>query len=150
MLSDLWGTSPGPFCDEVQQPSFLVFSFQFRIRVCAVDAMSMVWRKLFAYAFPPFHLIPLVLSKIKKKSKCSIILNAPLWPHRSWLSVFWILVRGFATFQNRDWRFRYLVDFAFFFFGVETATRKVLRLSGSMSIFPSSYKTALLHFALDY
>lgn len=52
-------------------------------RASAVDAMSMDWGNLFAYAFPPFNLIPLVLAKIRK-SPCQIILIAPLWPQRSW------------------------------------------------------------------
>ncbi|MCG7867312.1 MAG: reverse transcriptase-like protein [Candidatus Thiodiazotropha taylori] len=52
-------------------------------RACAVDAMSIDWGNLFAYAFPPFNLIPLVLAKIKEYH-CQVILIAPLWPQRSW------------------------------------------------------------------
>ena len=55
-------------------------------RACAVDAMSMDWKNRFTHAFPPFNLIPLVLSKIKN-FKCNIILIAPLWPQRSWFSM---------------------------------------------------------------
>lgn len=63
-------------------------------RACAVDAMSLEWRNLFAYAFPPFKLVPLVLSKIKD-SNSQFILIAPLWPQRSWFSVILNLVVDF-------------------------------------------------------
>ena len=35
------------------------------------------------YAFPPFHLIPAVINKIRL-SQCKIVLIAPLWPARPW------------------------------------------------------------------
>ena len=37
------------------------------------------------YAFPLFHLIPSVINKIRL-SQCKIVLIAPLWPDRPWLS----------------------------------------------------------------
>ena len=46
-------------------------------RACAVDAMSLEWKNLFAYAFPPFKLVPLVLNKIRDSSS-RFILIAPL------------------------------------------------------------------------
>ena len=51
----------------------------------AVDAFSMNWDLLHAYAFPPLILIPSVLAKIRQ-SWCRIILIAPLWPQRLWFS----------------------------------------------------------------
>ena len=45
----------------------------------AIDALSMNWNCLHAYAFPPTILIPSVLAKICQ-SRCRIVLIAPLWP----------------------------------------------------------------------
>lgn len=53
-------------------------------RAMAVDALSMSWDNMVAYAFPPFALVPLVLDKVGRSSVCRIILVAPLWPKRSW------------------------------------------------------------------
>ena len=50
----------------------------------AVDALSLNWDGLSAYAFPPFNLIPVVLSKVLSAVRCSVLLIAPLWPQRSW------------------------------------------------------------------
>ena len=51
----------------------------------AVDALSLDWNLLVAYAFPPFILIPQVLRKIRN-AECHVLLVAPLWPQRSWFS----------------------------------------------------------------
>ena len=42
----------------------------------AVDALSMNWNLLHAYAFPPTILIPSILAKIRQ-SQCRIVLIAP-------------------------------------------------------------------------
>ena len=52
-------------------------------RAMAVDALSISWNGIVAYAFPPIPLIPLVLNKIQRE-ETSVILIAPLWPNRSW------------------------------------------------------------------
>ena len=52
----------------------------------AVDALSLSWDGMFAYAFPPSPLIPKVLQKIQT-TQCRVILVAPLWPSRSWFSL---------------------------------------------------------------
>jgi hypothetical protein len=49
----------------------------------AVDAMSLSWDGMFAYAFPPFRFLLQVLLKIKQ-SDCKIILIAPVWPKQAW------------------------------------------------------------------
>ena len=51
----------------------------------AIDAFSMSWNYLHAYAFPPTILIPSVLNKICQ-SQCRIVLIAPLWPQQAWFS----------------------------------------------------------------
>ena len=47
-------------------------------KALAIDALSMDWNHLHAYAFPPFILIPAVLEKIWHQ--CRIVLIAPFWP----------------------------------------------------------------------
>ena len=49
----------------------------------AVDAMSLSWDGMFAYAFPLFRFLLQVLLKIKQ-SDCKIILIAPAWPRQAW------------------------------------------------------------------
>ena len=43
-------------------------------RACAVDAISLEWKNLFAYAFPPFKLLPLVLNKIRDSNSLFILI----------------------------------------------------------------------------
>ena len=60
-------------------------------KALSVDALTMDWNRIHAYAFPPFHLIPAVISKVRS-SQCKIVLIAPLWPNRPWFpesSVCW-------------------------------------------------------------
>ena len=45
------------------------------------DALSKNWDRIQRYAFPPFHIIPAVLNKIRQ-FKCRIVLVAPLWSQR--------------------------------------------------------------------
>ena len=55
----------------------------------AVDALSLSWEHLNAYAFPPVSLLPQVLSKIRDQGCHRMILIAPGWPNMPW---FWDLV----------------------------------------------------------
>ena len=55
----------------------------FHPRAWAVDALSMSWDGLDAYAFPPFSLIHKVLLKIRA-SRTRVLLVAPLWPRQPW------------------------------------------------------------------
>ena len=52
-------------------------------KALSIDALSMSWNRIHAYAFPPFHLIPALINKIRV-SQCKIVLIAPFWPSRSW------------------------------------------------------------------
>ena len=52
----------------------------------AVDAFSMSWNQMFAYAFPPICLIPKVLQHMRL-GQCQVILIAPQWPRRQWYPV---------------------------------------------------------------
>ena len=50
-----------------------------------VDAVSMNWNYLHAYAFPPTILIPSVPEKIRQY-QCRIVVIAPFWPQQLWFS----------------------------------------------------------------
>ena len=52
-------------------------------KALSIDALTMNWNRINAYAFPPFHLIPAVLAKVRT-FLCKVVLIAPLWPNRSW------------------------------------------------------------------
>ena len=45
---------------------------------CAVDAFTIAWKTQLNYAFPPFSLIPRVLSKVQQDQAC-LLLVAPVW-----------------------------------------------------------------------
>ena len=51
-------------------------------KALAIDALSIVWKRIHAYAFP-FHIIQALPQKIHK-SQCKVVHIAPLWPNRSW------------------------------------------------------------------
>ena len=52
-------------------------------KALSIDALTMDWNHIHAYAFPPFHLISAVINKVRL-SQCKIVLIAPLWPDRPW------------------------------------------------------------------
>ena len=49
-----------------------------------VDALSMDWEGLNAYAYPPTQIIVQVLQKFMTTKQCRLILVAPFWPNQSW------------------------------------------------------------------
>jgi hypothetical protein len=54
-------------------------------RAYAVDAMSLSWEGMFAYAFPSFRFFTPVLHKITGE-KCRIVVIAPAWPKQTWFA----------------------------------------------------------------
>ena len=50
-----------------------------------VDAISLEWHRLNAYAFPPISLLPAVLKKARESSG-RMILIAPWWPTAHWFN----------------------------------------------------------------
>ena len=60
-------------------------------KALAIDALSMDWNHLHAYAFPPFILIPAVLEKIRQH-QCRKVLIAPFWPQQQWFSELLLLL----------------------------------------------------------
>ena len=55
----------------------------------AVDALSLPWEDLDAYAFPPAPILGKVVEKLQESPCKRIILIAPGWPNMPW---FWVLV----------------------------------------------------------
>ena len=49
----------------------------------AIDALTLDWKNMLAYAFPPIALIQKVLDKVER-DECSLLLIAPVWPRRHW------------------------------------------------------------------
>jgi hypothetical protein len=52
----------------------------------ASDAMSLAWRGMYAYAFPPTPLLLPVLQKMQT-TNCMILLVAPYWPRMTWFPI---------------------------------------------------------------
>ena len=60
-------------------------------KALVIDALSMDWNHLHAYAFPPFILMPAVLEKIRQH-QCRIVLIALFWPQQQWFSELLLLL----------------------------------------------------------
>ncbi|CAC5421396.1 unnamed protein product [Mytilus coruscus] len=67
--------------DNHKAPVFCVWIPHYK--ALSVDALTISWENMWAYAFPPICLIPKVL-KHMSQYKCQIILIAQLWPRRHW------------------------------------------------------------------
>ena len=52
-------------------------------KALSIEALTMNWNHIHGYAFPPFHLIPSVINKIRT-AQCKVVLIAPFWPNRLW------------------------------------------------------------------
>ena len=66
-------------------------------RALHVDALSIPWQAMgLLYAFPPFSLIPAVLSKFRQSSGCQMILVAPRLMSASWMPELLELSQGRA------------------------------------------------------
>nr|XP_054759272.1 uncharacterized protein LOC129265291 [Lytechinus pictus] len=59
----------------------------------SLDAFSIHWGDRRCYAFPPFHLIPQVLRKVKE-DQAWLLLVAPNWPRRHWFPQLLELLEG--------------------------------------------------------
>jgi hypothetical protein len=66
-----------------------------------VDAFTMNWTNLNAYAFPPFNLIPAVLHKTRKE-KATLLLIAPLWSAQPWWPLLIDLVIDYPIYLGSD------------------------------------------------
>ena len=50
----------------------------------AVDALSLDWKDMFVYAFPPPRLLPRVMQKARETHRLKMLLVAPFWPRMPW------------------------------------------------------------------
>jgi hypothetical protein len=49
----------------------------------ATEALEFNWKNIWAYAFPPMAILPIVINKIRDQG-ATVILIAPMWPRRTW------------------------------------------------------------------
>ena len=55
------------------------------VKALAIDAFTLDWSGMIAYAYPPICLIPRVLQQVENQ-ECIVILIAPFWPKRAWFT----------------------------------------------------------------
>ena len=60
----------------------------------AIDALTIPWNNMFAYAYPPICLIPKILQHMTQYN-CQLILIAPHWPRRHWFPYFLKFIADF-------------------------------------------------------
>ena len=99
-----WSLLPEIFqalCDRWHQPQIDLFATRFNnklplfvspvpdLRATAVDALSVSWEDLDAYAFPPTAIWGKVVEKLQDSPYRRLIIIAPGWPNMAW---FWDLV----------------------------------------------------------
>ena len=104
-----WSLLPEVFktiCSRWHQPQIDLFATRFNNKLSlfvspvpdplatAVDALSLPWEDLDAYAFPPSAILGKVVEKLQDSPCKRIILIAPGWPNMPW---FWDLVTSTAT-----------------------------------------------------
>jgi hypothetical protein len=58
-------------------------ALRFHPQAVSTNALTMSWRNLYLYAFPPFPIIARVLAKIRQ-DQATAILIAPMWSRREW------------------------------------------------------------------
>ena len=81
--------SDRPICHEVQNKLPLFVSPVPDTLAVAVDALTLPWEDLDAYAFPPTAILGKVVEKLQDSPCKRLILIAPGWPNMPW---FWDLV----------------------------------------------------------
>jgi len=72
LFASAWNAQVANFVSWMPQPN-----------AAAVNAFSISWKNILGYAFPPFALIPRILSKLKRE-KAQLTLVCPLWPSQAW------------------------------------------------------------------
>ncbi|KAL5004784.1 hypothetical protein ScPMuIL_018240 [Solemya velum] len=80
----VWGTPMMDlFATLENKQTHLFCSWTPQPQAYALDALSIAWQNMYAYAFPPIQLVPRVLSHMKQ-FHCTLILIAPNWPRQHW------------------------------------------------------------------
>ncbi|MCG8046015.1 MAG: hypothetical protein N0E48_10210 [Candidatus Thiodiazotropha endolucinida] len=83
-IFQIWGTPLIDLFASYQNKKMDIFcTWDHHHQAYAVDAFSVTWDRMFAYAFPPICLVPKVLEHMKR-GQCQLILIAPQWPRRHW------------------------------------------------------------------
>ena len=78
-------TQCGSVCDSTQPQIRCVCFPHGRPPIAVeVDAVSISWKGMYAYAFPPFVMLRRVIEKLHRDHPCEMILIAPKWPNQTW------------------------------------------------------------------
>lgn len=86
-IFQVWGSPMiDLFATKENRKTPIFCSWVYHPQAMAVDALSISWDRMHAYAFPPICLLPKVLQHMQK-FQCEIILIAPLWPRQNWFPV---------------------------------------------------------------
>ena len=105
VVNDLWNVWDRPSIDlfaTVYNRKLEVFVLPYPDeQAYAVDAMSLRWHGMYAYAYPPTAILGLVLQKIRAEL-CTVILIAPWWPQQAWFpGILELLVDWPISLPNR-------------------------------------------------
>ena len=79
-----WPATIDLFATSLNHRLPVYFSLMVDPQSAGTDAMMQSWDNLQAYAFPPFGLIPRVLSKLRLSRGLEVTLVAPFWPLKPW------------------------------------------------------------------
>ena len=86
-LFALWGQPMiDLFATQENKKAMLFCSWIPSQHAIALDALSVAWENMHAYAFPLIQLIHRVLCHMKQYH-CTVILIAPCWPHQQWFPI---------------------------------------------------------------
>jgi hypothetical protein len=86
MLFQKWG-SPNIdlFASNANKHCLVYASWYPEVDAFHVDALTLSWSGMFAYAFPPIPIIHKVIQKVRK-DQSEMILITPYWPTRTWFN----------------------------------------------------------------
>jgi hypothetical protein len=70
-------------------------SWSYDPEASSMDAFTISWKDLHPYLFPPFTIIPRILSKIKTDTVDKAIIIVPLWPSQLWFPLLISLIVSF-------------------------------------------------------
>lgn len=83
-LFQIWGTPLIDLFASIDNRQTEIFcSWIPHQKALALDALTISWERMYAYAYPPICLIPKVLQYMRQY-QCQILLIAPQWPRRHW------------------------------------------------------------------
>jgi len=83
LLNNLWPSEVDLFASHWNAQVPLFYSWRPQPGAVGLDAFSINWKDLKAYAFPPFGIISRCLGKIKRE-EATLTIITPYWPSCSW------------------------------------------------------------------